>query len=72
MQRVLILGGAGLIVFGLVALMMIRLMPQPMASSDYLVAGCVATLVALLVVFLTLLATSLKAKDVFFKRRPKQ
>ena len=70
MQRVLVLAGAGLVVFAVAAVLMIRLMPQPLKDSDYLVVGSVATLVAMLVVFLGLVAT-IKSRDVFFKRRRK-
>ena len=46
-------------------------MPQPIEDSDYMVAGSVATLVALLVLFLGLVSTRMKTSDVFFKKRKK-
>ncbi len=71
MRRALLLGSAGVCVFVVVAAIMTKLTPGPLKESDYLVIGSVATLVSLLVMFLVLLSTSMKASDVFFKRRRK-
>jgi hypothetical protein len=71
MRRTLLLGLGAACVFGVVAAIMIRLMPAPLADSDYLVIGSVATLVSLLILFLGLVATS-KSADVFFKKRKKR
>ena len=62
----------GVVVFGVAAAVLIRIMPAPLKDSDYLVIGSVATLVALLVMFLVLLATRLKTPDPFFKKRKKK
>ena len=72
MPRGLLLGLAAACVFAVVAAAMVKLMPAPLKDSDYLVIGCVATLLSMLVLFGALLATSLKSRDVFFKRRKKQ
>jgi hypothetical protein len=72
MRQVLLLGFGAVLVFGAVAAIMVKLMPEPLGDSDYLVIGSVATLVSLLVLFLVLVSTRLKSKDVFFKRRKKQ
>jgi ABC-type Fe3+-siderophore transport system permease subunit len=72
MRRGILLALSAIVVFAIAAFLMIRLMPQPLKDSDYLVAGSVATLVAMLVLFLALVSTSMKAKDVFFKRRRKR
>lgn len=64
---VLIAAGA----FALVAWLMIQLMPSPLRDSDYLVIGSVATLVAMLALFLALVGSKLKNSEVFFKRRKK-
>jgi hypothetical protein len=69
MQRALLLGGSAVCVFIVVAAIMIKVMPTPLKASDYLVIGSVATLVALLVLFLVMASTTLKSRDVFFKRR---
>jgi CDP-diglyceride synthetase len=71
-KTILIVLGA-LLVFSAVAALILRLMPQPPGApeneaSDYLVAGSVATLVALLVLFLGLVPRS---GDVFIKKRKK-
>jgi hypothetical protein len=71
MRTALLILGAAL-VFGAVAAIMIRLMPGPLEDSDYLVIGSVATLVAMLALFLMLVTTRLKSSDVFFKKRKKQ
>jgi hypothetical protein len=71
MRRGLILGLGAACVFVVVAAIMLRLMPGPLRESDYLVIGSVATLVALLVLFLALVSTTLKSSDIFFKRRKK-
>ena len=66
----LVLGG--IFVFGVAAMVMLRLMPVPLKDTDYLVIGSVATLVSLLVMFLVLIATRLKTPDPFFKKRRKK
>ena len=72
MRRFLILGLAALCVFAVTAAIMLKLMPSPLKDSDYLLIGSVATLVALLALFLALISTTLKSPDVFFKRRKKR
>lgn len=69
-QVLLILGG--ICVFGVAAVVMLKLMPAPLKDSDYLVIGSVATLVSLLVMFLVLISTRLKSPDLFFKKRKKK
>jgi amino acid permease len=71
MKRGLMLGAAALCVFVVVAALMLKLMPAPLKESDYMVIGSVATLVALGVLFLVLVSTTLKSSDVFFKKRRK-
>ena len=58
-------------VFAAVAAILLKLMPGPLKDSDYLVAGSVATLVALLALFLGLVTTS-RSHDAFFKKRKKE
>lgn len=72
MKNSLVLGAATLIVFAVSALLIIKVMPGPLKDSDYLVVGSVATLAALLVLFGVLISTSMKARDVFFKKRKKR
>lgn len=69
MQKTVWIVLGALMVFGAVAVVILRLMPEPIEDSDYLVAGSVATLVALLVLFLGLVPRS---GDVFVKKRRKQ
>jgi len=58
--------------FGVSVAVMVQFMPAPLKDTDYLVIGSVATLAALLVLFLTLMATRLKSPDMFFKKRKKK
>lgn len=67
MPRTLILALGVLCVFAVVAAIMLRLMAGPLQDTDYLVAGSVATVVALLVLFL-----GLRSPDAFYKKRRKQ
>jgi hypothetical protein len=71
MKRGVVLIGLAVCVFTVVAALMLKLMPAPMKESDYMVIGSVATLMALGVVFLVLISTTLKSSDVFFKKRRK-
>jgi hypothetical protein len=63
---------AALLTFGITASLVLRFMPEPVEDSDYLIAGSVATLAALVVMFLATVSTRLKSSDVFVKKRPKQ
>ncbi|HLH39936.1 MAG TPA: hypothetical protein VKX39_12370 [Bryobacteraceae bacterium] len=70
MPRALTLALAAACIFAVVAAAMLRLMPRPLKDSDYMVIGSVATLIALLGLFVAMLATS-RPSDVFFKKRKK-
>jgi hypothetical protein len=71
MKRGLMLGALAVCVFVVVAAVMLKLMPAPFKESDYMVIGSVSTLVALGVLFLVLISTTMKSKDIFFKKRRK-
>lgn len=70
MPRPVTLALAAICVFGVVAAIMTALMPAPLHESDFLVIGSVATLVALLILFLVMISTT-KSSNVFFKKRKK-
>jgi hypothetical protein len=70
MARYVTLGLAAVCVFVVVAAAMLKLMPAPLKDSDYLVIGSVATLMALVVLFVVVIATS-RSSNVFFKKRKK-
>jgi hypothetical protein len=70
MPRGWLLGLAGICVFAMVAGVMLAVMPAPLKESDYMVIGTVATLAALLVLFLVVISTT-KSRDVFFRKRRK-
>ncbi len=61
-----------IVVFAAVSSVILRFMPEPIEDTDYLIAGSAGTLVALLVLFLALISTRMKASDVFVKKRRKQ
>ena len=71
MGRTLALALAMILVFGAVAVIMLKLMPSPLKDSDYLIIGSVSTLVSLLALFVVVVMTSGQASSVFFKRRKK-
>lgn len=70
-QRIVILGIGAAAAFALVAAIMVRLMPWPLRPTDAMVAGALATLAALVVLFGGFMATT-KQRDIFFKRRSRR
>lgn len=64
--------GATAIVFGLSVIVGLRVLPSPHSEIDYLVIGCIATLLSLSAVFVMLLATWLKMPNPFYRRRLKE
>jgi hypothetical protein len=70
MQRGLILAGAALCIFAVIAMILLKVMPGPLKESDYMVIGSVATLISLLLLFLVWASTAMKS-NVFFKKRRK-
>lgn len=68
--RSLTLGLSAAIAFLIVAALLLRVMPQPLKPSDAMVIGSVATLAALLVLFIGFMTTT-KQRDVFYKKRQK-
>ena len=71
MGRTIGIAGALILVFAAIAGIMVKVMAGPLKDSDYLVIGTVATLAAMLTLFVLLVATSGKKSNVFFKRRKK-
>lgn len=71
-SRWLILVAAVVVVFGVTVAIALQLVPGPHSETDYLVIGSVATLLSLVVVFVVLMATSHKASELFFRRRPRE
>ena len=55
--------GIAAAVFGIAAFALVHLMPSPMATRDYFIVGCLATLVALGALFAILASTSLKSAN---------
>ena len=72
MSRAVALALIVMIVFAATSAIMVRFMPEPLKDPDYVVIGSVATLVSILVLFFGLAGTSLKGRDIFFKRRKRR
>ena len=68
MGRTLGIAAGVIVVFAGVVAIMINVMAAPLKDSDYLVIGTVATMVALLALFILLVVTG-QMSNVFFKRR---
>ncbi|HLJ17677.1 MAG TPA: hypothetical protein VKV15_24485 [Bryobacteraceae bacterium] len=71
MARYITLGAGAIVVFGIVISVLLAIMPVPHRPIDYMVAGAVATLMSMFIVFLALIGTTMKAPGLFFKRRNK-
>jgi len=68
-QSVIVLAISAVTVFVVIALLLVRFLPQPRKDSDYLVIGAVSTLAALGVVFVALLQRSGGIQDTFKRRK---
>ena len=66
------LAGITLSLFLISVIVLLRVIPGPHREGDYLIIGCLATLVSLLVLFLIVITTSGKTPDVLFRRRKKE
>ena len=66
------LAGITLSLFLISVIVLLRVIPGPHTEGDYLIIGCLATLVSLLVLFLVVITTSGKTPDVLFRRRKKE
>ncbi len=58
MNRTVALAIGVLLLFGVTIAVLLAVMPGPHKSTDYLVIGCVATLLCLLLLFVVLIGTS--------------
>jgi len=68
-SRGLVLAGVGLALFGISAVVLSQLLPGPHTEKDYFIIGCLATLVALVAVFVLVITTWIRSPNPFFKRR---
>jgi hypothetical protein len=68
-----VLAGIATVLFLLSALVFVRLLPGPLTDGDYLIIGCLSTLISLIVVFVLLVSTgavgSRSLRDAFFHKR---
>jgi bacteriorhodopsin len=70
-RRWLVLGIALCALFAGVVVTMLLALPRPHTRADYMMAGGLATMVALLAFFGVLLSTQVHRAEAFYKRRPK-
>jgi hypothetical protein len=70
-SRGLVLSGIVVTLFASAVIILMQLVPGPRTPTDYLIIGCLATMIALFGLFLILITTWLKIPDLFFKRRKK-
>lgn len=70
-SRSLALAGVAVTLFVSAVIVLSQIVPGPHSPTDYLIIGCLATMIALFALFLILITTWLKNPDLFFKRRKK-
>lgn len=63
---------ASICLFAVTVAVVLQTMPAPRTHADYLVAGSLGTFAALAVLFIVLVTTWLRARDVFFQRRERR
>ena len=68
-SRALMLLGVGVALFGVSIIALMRLLPGPHTERDYLIIGCLATLLSLFALFLIVIKTWIKTPNPFFKKR---
>jgi len=68
-SRAWMLVGFAIALFGILIIVLMRVLPGPHTERDYFIIGCLSTLVALFALFLIVIKTWIKAPDPFFKRR---
>ena len=64
----MLLGVAGAL-FAISIIVLTQVLPGPHTKYDYLIIGCLSTLVSLFVLFVIVISTWLKTPNPFFKRR---
>jgi NADH:ubiquinone oxidoreductase subunit 6 (subunit J) len=57
------------VLFLTVVLILNQMLPGTRRPTDYLVMGGAATMVCLLALFLILIATSMRSRDIFFRKK---
>lgn len=67
-SRIALIGGLS-VLFLMTVLVLLRVLPGPHKSTDYLVIGTLATFFCLAVLFVVNVATGGETKDVFYKKR---
>lgn len=59
-------------VFGITAAIMLAVLPRPLRPVDYMLSGTVATIAAMIVVFLIVILPVTSKRDIFYRKRPRQ
>ena len=68
-MRALLVAGTVIALFVASVVILTQLVPGPHSPGDYLIIGCLATLIALAALFVILITTWARIPDLFFKRR---
>ena len=71
-NRALTLFGVAVLLFGFSSIVLTRVLPEPHSRYDYLIIGCLSTLVSLAGVFLIVISTWIKTPNPFVKRRKRE
>jgi hypothetical protein len=69
-KRFGVLVGLAVALFFLSVLVFMRLLPGPLSDGDYLIIGCLSTLISLIIVFVLLVGSG-SLRDAFFQKRKK-
>ena len=72
LPRTLLFALAMLVVFGVVAGILLKVMPGPLKDSDYFLIGSIATLASLALLFVMVVGTSKTTGGIFFKKKQKK
>jgi Na+/melibiose symporter-like transporter len=67
--RIAMIAGAIVMVYAVTAIILLKILPGPHRSTDYLVIGAVATFISMGILFWVVIAGVVKTTDNFYKRR---
>jgi hypothetical protein len=59
-------------VFGITAAVMLSVLPRPLRPVDYMLSGTVATIAAIVVVFMIVILPVTSKREIFYRKRPRQ
>jgi hypothetical protein len=59
-------------VFGITAAIMLAVLPRPLRAVDYMLSGTVATIAAMVVVFMIVILPVASKREIFYRKRARQ